>query len=98
MDLKVVALSILLLFLCSGVSSYHVQKREAQEKSTLAQFQESAQEYWDQITNKTKSWYEAFNALEFNVKARETGKKLTDAVSTYTNIFWDQAYGWWTDQ
>ncbi|XP_060113726.1 apolipoprotein C-II-like [Heteronotia binoei] len=79
----------------SEVSGYHLQKREAQEKSQFAQFQETARGYWDQLTNKTQSWYDAFHNLEFNVKARETGKKVTEAMSTYAHIFWDQTYSWW---
>ncbi|KAL8219748.1 UNVERIFIED_CONTAM: hypothetical protein K2H54_032742 [Gekko kuhli] len=84
MDLKVVALSVLVLFLCCDVSGYRLQKREApeaQEKSTFVQFQETAQGYWDQFTN----------------KARETGQKVKDVVTTYATIFWDQTQAWWNE-
>ncbi|XP_066494307.1 apolipoprotein C-II-like [Tiliqua scincoides] len=95
MDLKVVVASFLLLLFCSEVCSYHLQKREVQEKVALDQLQEAAQSYWDSFTGTAQSWIDNIKSLEWKDKAWELFEKSKKSFSTYTNIVGDQAYHWW---
>nr|XP_020668181.1 apolipoprotein C-II [Pogona vitticeps] len=97
MDLKIVAASIMLLLLCSEVSSYRLQKREVQEEDTISQIQEAAKKYWDQVSGTAQSWSDAVKSMTVYEKARDAYEKATSAVSTYFGIFSDQVIHWWQD-
>ncbi|XP_061453876.1 apolipoprotein C-II-like [Rhineura floridana] len=91
MDLKLVAASVLLVLLCSDVSSYHLQKREAEEKEISTQLQEAAKSYWNQAL----SWLEQVKPLQVQEKLSDILHKGTAAMSTYSGIVHDQVYHWW---
>ncbi|KAJ6663477.1 hypothetical protein lerEdw1_009556 [Lerista edwardsae] len=95
MDLKVVAASLLLLLFCSEVCSYHLQKREAQEKEPLVQLQEVAQGYWDQVTGTAQGWVDQITNLAWKEKAWNLFEESKKSFSTYRAIVGDQLYHWW---
>ncbi|XP_067317903.1 apolipoprotein C-II-like [Anolis sagrei] len=96
MGLKLVATTLLLVVLCSEISSFRLQKREAQEEAqVLTQLQEAAKGYWDQVSNTTLGWFGQIKTLGFNQKLSDMYEKGTSAVGTYWNIISDQLYHHW---
>lgn len=51
-------------------SSFHLQKREAEEKTVLTQIQEAAQGYWDQVSDKANDLIEKVKDWDIQEKVR----------------------------
>ncbi|KAE8593683.1 hypothetical protein XENTR_v10019261 [Xenopus tropicalis] len=93
---QVIAVSLLLLLLSTGIESYRIQKRES--PTYLSQIQEAVSSSWEQVANKAQDWFEAVRNHQVEEKAKEIYEKGTNAVKPYYNIFSDKLYHWWDAQ
>ncbi|OCT73048.1 apolipoprotein C-II [Xenopus laevis] len=96
MKSQIIAVSLLLLLLSTGIESYRIHKREA--PTYLSQVQDAVSYSWLQVSNKAQDWFEAVRNHQVEEKAKEIFDKGTSAVKPYYNIFSDQLYHWWHAQ
>ncbi|KAG8143523.1 hypothetical protein E2320_000736 [Naja naja] len=97
MSLRLLVASTLLLLLCSEALSYSVQKREAEEKTVLAQIQDTAKEYFDYVSDATTSWIDKVKSLDISQQVWNSYNNFISTVDTYKNIMTDQMLYFWHD-
>ncbi|XP_040290075.1 apolipoprotein C-II [Bufo bufo] len=90
---QVLATSLILLLIATGIESYRIQKREA--PTILAQAQNVLSSAWEQVSGKAQELIEKARSTGVDDKVKEYYEKGTSAISTYVNILSDQAYHWW---
>ncbi|XP_073512102.1 apolipoprotein C-II [Phyllobates terribilis] len=90
---QVLAISLLLLLISTGIESYRIQKRES--PTYLSQAQDMLSSTWEQVSGKAQELYEKAISLGVDDKVKEYYEKGTGAITTYTRILGDQAYHWW---
>nr|XP_028598043.1 apolipoprotein C-II-like [Podarcis muralis]XP_028598044.1 apolipoprotein C-II-like [Podarcis muralis]XP_028598045.1 apolipoprotein C-II-like [Podarcis muralis] len=92
MDLKLVAVSILLVLFCSEVSSYRLQKREAEEPELFAQVKEKVTGAWEQVSSTAQGWLAKIQNLEVTKPIINMYENSVSRIKTYTDILSDQVY------
>ncbi|XP_034976889.1 apolipoprotein C-II [Zootoca vivipara] len=92
MDLKLVAVSILLVLFCSEVSSFRLQKREAEEPEVFAQVKEKVTGVWSQVSSTAQGWLEKIQNLEVTKPIITMYENSMSKIRTYTDILSDQVY------
>ncbi|KAG8567663.1 hypothetical protein GDO81_013735 [Engystomops pustulosus] len=90
---QVLAISLILLLISTGIESYRIRKRES--PTYLSQAQDMLSSTWEQVHGKTQELIEKARSTGVEEKIKEYYEKGTSAVFTYLNILSDQAYHWW---
>ncbi|KAG9482109.1 hypothetical protein GDO78_011024 [Eleutherodactylus coqui] len=90
---QVLAISLILLLISTGIESYRIQKREA--TTYFSQARDLLHSSWDQFSGKTQELIEKARNTGVEDKVKEIYEQGTRTVSTYVNIISDQVYHWW---
>ncbi|XP_073426914.1 apolipoprotein C-II [Dendrobates tinctorius] len=90
---QVLAISLLLLLISTGIESYRIKKRES--PTYWSQAQDILSSTWEQVSGKAQELYEKTISLGVDEKVKEYYEKGTGAITTYTGILGDQVYHWW---
>ncbi|XP_069804336.1 apolipoprotein C-II [Dendropsophus ebraccatus] len=93
MRTQLLAISLILLLISTGIESYRIQKREA--PSYISQAKDMLNFAWGEVSDKTQQLIDKARSTGVEDKVKEYYEKGTSAVSTYFNILSDQAYHWW---
>ncbi|XP_056397952.1 apolipoprotein C-II-like [Hyla sarda] len=93
MRTQLLAISLILLLISTGIESYRIQKRET--STYLSQASDVLNSAWEQVRGKTQELIEKAKSTGVEDKIKEYYDKGTSAVSTYFNVLSDQAYHWW---
>ncbi|XP_075045889.1 apolipoprotein C-II [Mixophyes fleayi] len=90
---QVLAISLLLLLISTGIESYRIHKRES--PTYVAQAQDLLTSAWENVSTKTQELTEKVRIPEVEDKIKEVYETISGSVKTYTTILYDQAYHWW---
>ncbi|XP_053545951.1 apolipoprotein C-II [Bombina bombina] len=88
-SIQVIAICGLFLLLCTEIESYRIRKRET--PTYVKQVEDFVVSSWEHVSSKTQELVEnAKSTVPDTIK--EYYDKGTSAVTTYTNILYDQVY------
>ncbi|KAM4703047.1 apolipoprotein C-II [Rhinophrynus dorsalis] len=89
---QVIAVSLLLVLLSTGIECYRIQKRET--PTYLSQVQDFFASSWEQVYSKSTELIEKVRSAGVEEKIKNMYDKGTSAVGIYSNILTDQFYHW----
>ncbi|KAM3922130.1 apolipoprotein C-II [Leptodactylus fuscus] len=89
----VLAISLILLLISTGIESYRIQKRES--PTYMSQAKDILSSTMEQVQGKAQELIDMARSTGVEEKVKEYYDKGTSAVSTYYHILADQAYHWW---
>ncbi|XP_063797694.1 apolipoprotein C-II [Pseudophryne corroboree] len=90
---KVLAISLVLLLISTGIESYRIQKRES--PTFISQAQDLLTSAWESFSSKTEELVQKARVPKLEDAAKEYYETITNSVKTYTNVLNDQLYHWW---